>query len=86
MARPEAKGENHYHSFLNSILDNTPCESSFDIFGAMSETVILGTVAIRTPGVKLEWDAQVLKITNSSTADFLLPRSYRDGWKIDGLG
>jgi predicted dehydrogenase len=86
LARPEVKGENHYHGFLNSILDNTPCESSFDISGAMSETVILGTVAIRTPGVKLEWDAQALKITNSSDADSLLRRSYRDGWKINGLG
>jgi hypothetical protein len=52
----------------------------------MSEAVILGTVAIRTPGVKLDWDAPVLKITNSSAADALLRRSYRDGWKIPGLG
>ena len=86
VARPQVKGENHYHSFLNSILDNTPCESSFDISGAMSEAVILGTVAIRTPGVKLDWDAPALKITNSSAADALLRRSYRDGWKIPGLG
>jgi predicted dehydrogenase len=85
LARPQVKGENHYHSFLNSILDNTPCESSFDISGAMSEAVILGTVAIRTPGVKLAWDAQALKITNSSDANSLLRRSYRDGWKIKGL-
>ena len=86
VARPQVKGENHYHSFVNSILDNTACESPFDISGPMSEAVILGTVAIRTPGVKLEWDAQALKITNSSEAHARLRRSYRDGWKIDGLG
>jgi hypothetical protein len=74
LAQSEVKGENHYHSFLNSILDNTPCESSLDISGAMSETVILGTVVIRSPGVKLEWDAQALKITNSKAADSLLCR------------
>ncbi|MCX6879451.1 MAG: Gfo/Idh/MocA family oxidoreductase [Verrucomicrobia bacterium] len=84
--RPQVKGENHYHSFLNSILDNTPCESSFDIAGPMSEAVILGTVAVRTPGVMLEWDSQAMKITNSPPADSLLRRSYRDGWKIAGLG
>lgn len=84
--RPQAKGENHYHSFLNSILDNTPCESSFDISGAMSEAVILGTVALRSPGVKLDWDAAALKITNSPEANARLRRTYRDGWKIDGLG
>jgi hypothetical protein len=85
-ARPVVKGENHYHAFINSILDNTPCESPFEISGPMSEAVILGTVATRTPGVKLEWDSQALKITNSGDANALLRRSYRQGWKIDGLG
>ncbi len=86
LARPQVKGENHYHGFANSILDHTACESPFDISGPMSEAVILGTVAIRTPGVKLAWDAQALKITNSTAADALLRRSYREGWKINGLG
>jgi predicted dehydrogenase len=86
LPRPQVKGENHYHNFLNSILDNTPCESPFDISGPMSEAVILGTVAARTPGIKLEWDSQAMKITNSPSADSLLRRSYRDGWKIEGLG
>jgi predicted dehydrogenase len=84
--RLKPKGENHYHSFVNSILDNTPCESSFDISGPMSEAVILGTVAIRNPGIKLEWDAEALKFTNSDEANSRLRRSYRDGWKIEGLG
>lgn len=86
LARPQVKGENHYHGFVNSILDNLACESPFDISGPMSEAVILGTVAIRTPGVKLEWDAPALTISNSSAANSLLRRSYRDGWKIPGLG
>jgi hypothetical protein len=84
--RPQVKGENHYHSFVNSILDNTPCESSFDISGAMSEAVILGTVALRSPGIKLDWDAAALKITNCPEANARLRRNYRDGWKIEGLG
>ena len=52
----------------------------------MSEAVILGTVALRTPGVKLEWDAPALKFANSAEANSRLRRSYRDGWKIEGLG
>jgi hypothetical protein len=84
--RPQVKGENHYHAFCNSILDNTPCESSFDLSGLMSEAVILGTVAARTPGVQLEWDSEALKITNSAEANKLLRRTYRDGWKVEGLG
>ena len=72
--------------FGPSILDNTPCESPFDVSGPMSEAVILGTVAVRVPGVKLEWDTQALKFANSGAADSLLRRSYRDGWKVEGLG
>lgn len=74
------------HDVANSILDDTPCESSFDQSGPMSEAVILGTVAVRTPGVKLEWDAKTLKIPNSAEANALLRRSYREGWHIEGLG
>ncbi len=84
--RPQVKGENHYHGFANSILDDVPLESPFEVTGPMSEAVILGTVAARTPGVRLEWDAPALRIPNSPEANALLRRSYRDGWKIDGLG
>jgi len=84
--RPEVKGENHYHGFANGILDGTPIESPFDVSGPMSEAVILGTVALRNPGLRLEWDAGALQFTNSAEASAMLRRSYRDGWKIDGLG
>jgi predicted dehydrogenase len=84
--RPQVKGENHYHGFANSILDGTPLESPFEISGPMSEAVLLGTVAVRNPGLRLEWDASELQFTNSPAASAMLRRSYRDGWKIDGLG
>ena len=84
--RPQVKGENHYHNFANSILDDTRSESPFDIAGPMSETVILGTVAARIPDTKLEWDAKALKFSNNTAADALLRRTYRDGWSVAGLG
>ncbi|MBC8125719.1 MAG: Gfo/Idh/MocA family oxidoreductase [Gloeobacteraceae cyanobacterium ES-bin-144] len=83
--RPNVKGENHYHSFVNSILDGTPCESSFDLAGPMSEAVILGTVAARYPGQKLEWDSKSMRFAQDE-ANASLRRTYRDGWKIEGLG
>jgi hypothetical protein len=43
-------------------------------------------VAVRNPGLRLEWDASELQFTNSPAASAMLRRSYRDGWKIDGLG
>ncbi len=48
----------------------------------MTEAILLGTVAIRMPGQKLEWDTYRLKITNSADASRLLQRKYRDGWHL----
>lgn len=84
--RPPVEGSNHYHAFCDSILDGTPCESSFEVSGPMSEAVLLGTVAARVPGRVLEWDAAALAIPNGTEANALLRRHYRDGWQIEGLG
>jgi hypothetical protein len=84
--RPKIAGTDHYHAFLDSILDDSPTESPFSIAGAMSETVLLGTIAIRLPGQSLTWDATNLNFPSSPQANALLRRPYRDGWKVDGLG
>jgi hypothetical protein len=51
----------------------------------MSEVVLMGTVAIRRPGVKLEWDAPNMRFTNDDQANKLLKRTYRAGWEVEGL-
>ena len=48
----------------------------------MTEAILLGTVAIRVPGQKLEWDSAKLKVTNSAEANRFLQRKYRDGWRL----
>jgi hypothetical protein len=48
----------------------------------MTEAILLGTVAVRTPDTLLEWDAAAMKFPNHPAAEALLRRSYRDGWKV----
>jgi predicted dehydrogenase len=86
MKRPSAPSGHHYHDFVDATFSGTTTESDFAFSGPMSESVLLSTVAIRTPGEKLAWDPAALKITNNASADKLLRRSYRAGWKIEGLG
>jgi len=45
----------------------------------------LGTVAIRVPGKKLEWNHRRLKFKNDAEANRLLRRKYRDGWRAAGF-
>ena len=71
--------------------------SSFDYSGPLTETVIMGNLAIRsyqesTGGEgrrrtfdgrkKLLWDGDSMKVTNYDEANKFVGRTYRDGWKL----
>jgi len=84
--RPKPAARNHYHHFADACLGGEMCESHFTQTGPMTEAILLGTVAIRNPDTKLEWDGAALKITNHEVANAQVRRQYRDGWRIEGLG
>lgn len=64
--------------------------SSFDYSGPLTETVLMGNLAIRSynlmddkkyPGrKKLLWDGKAMKITNFDDANQFVSRRYRKGW------
>ena len=71
--------------------------SSFDYAGPMTETVLMGNLAIRSYGLrtarqpsgftypgrkKLLWDGVNMKITNFDEANQFVSRPYREGWKL----
>ncbi|MDX2248813.1 MAG: Gfo/Idh/MocA family oxidoreductase [Bacteroidia bacterium] len=71
--------------------------SSFDYSGPMTETVLMGNLAIRSYALgksnsngridyygrkKLLWDGQNMKITNFDEANQFVGRQYRKGWEI----
>ena len=69
--------------------------SSFDYSGPMTETVLMGNIAIRSymekksglgnafPGrKKLLWDGDAMKITNYQDANKYVTRNYRKGWEV----
>lgn len=55
--------------------------SNFDVASLLTETFLLGNVAIRT-GKKLEWDGPGLKVTNVPEANALIQTEYRRGWEV----
>jgi len=78
---------NHFNNWIDGILGTVDKPlSNFDYSGPMSEAVLLGTVASRLPGKKLEWDDVVGKFTNSDEANALAKGyDYRSGWEVKGL-
>ena len=82
---PEVAGTNHWHDWVDATLAGTRTTDGFDYAGPLSETVQLGNIAARLPGVKLEWDAAAMKVTNHEAANKLLTKSYRKGFEVEAV-
>ena len=55
--------------------------SNFDYTGPLTETVLLGNVAIRAQQ-RIHWDPVEMKITDPPEANQWLRREYRQGWSL----
>jgi predicted dehydrogenase len=71
----------HHEEWLNAIKNGGPTTCNFDYSGALTESVLLGTVAYRS-GEKIEWDSANLKVTNSEKAQQFVHKEYRQGWTL----
>ncbi len=69
--------------WVRAIMENKPsvAYSNFDYAGLLTETILLGNVAMRA-GKKLEWDGEHMKFTNAPDAEKLLHFEYRNGWTL----
>jgi predicted dehydrogenase len=64
----------------------TDAYSNFNYAAQLTETMLLGNIAVRFSGQKLEWDAAKLRFTNSEAATRLVTKEYRKGWDILSIG
>jgi predicted dehydrogenase len=71
----------HHEEFFKACKDGGPTTCNFDYSGALTEAVLLGTVAYRT-GKKLQWDPETLTATNCPEAASFIRRPYREGWAL----
>ena len=89
--------EGHYVQWVNACISgygNAETSSTFDYAGPLTETILMGNLALRSyitksadgksfPGrKKLLWDAANMKITNYDEANQYVRREYREGWKL----
>jgi predicted dehydrogenase len=85
--------EGHYVQWVNACIagyGQKELSSPFEYAGPLTETVIMGNLALRSwniksgktfPGrKKLLWDAVNMKITNFDEANQFVKREYRRGW------
>lgn len=101
---PEGLPEYGHHTFWTNAckagfesVEHKGLSSSFDYSGPLTETVLMGNLAIRSYMLrkanekggmnfygrkKLLWDGASMKITNFDDANQFVGREYREGWRI----
>jgi hypothetical protein len=82
---PEVEESDHYQQWTNACKGDDKATSPFSYAGPLTETVLLGTIAIRFPGEKLEWNSKELSFKNSRDATTHVTHPYREGWEVEGL-
>jgi predicted dehydrogenase len=71
----------HHAEWLQAIRTGGETTCNFGYSGALTEAVLLGTIAYRT-GERVEWDGENLKVKNSERAQQLVHKEYRKGWTL----
>lgn len=67
--------------WIDAFKQKTQSPGSFLYAGPVTETILLGGVALRT-GKKLVYDSQQMKVTNNEDANKYFHREYRAGWEL----
>ena len=71
----------HHKEWFEACKTGGATTCNFAYSGALTEAVLLGTVAYRT-GEKINWDAKNLKAVNCPSADEYIRKDCRKGWDL----
>ena len=82
---PTIEKRGHFENWHEAIFTGKPACASFEFSAPLTETVLLGNIAVRFPNEKLFWDSKALRFTNNDDANAFIRNEYRSGWKWDGL-
>ena len=71
----------HHREWIEACKGGERAGANFDYAGPLTETVLLGNIALRT-GEKLYWDSENMRVTNVPEANNYIHREYREGWSL----
>jgi predicted dehydrogenase len=90
IARTIPRSSGHYQEWIEACKGDKPGGSNFDWAGPLSESVLLGNVALRAQlredltRCELLWNAEELRFTNLEDANQFVRPEYRAGWNLEG--
>ncbi len=78
---PQSPG--HFEEFVRAIKGGEPAMSNFpDYAGPLTETILLGNLAVWADGKKIEWDARHLKAKNAPEVDMIIQPRLQHGYSL----
>ncbi|MCC6232017.1 MAG: Gfo/Idh/MocA family oxidoreductase [Verrucomicrobiales bacterium] len=81
-ARTLPRVKEHHWDWIQAIRKGGRAGSDFSYGGPLTELAMLGVIAIKFPGQKLEWDSAAMAFRNSKEATAWVNPPYRAGWSL----
>jgi len=82
VAKTMERSPGHYEEWVRACKGGPRPVSNFDYAGPLTEIVLLGVLALKSPGRRLEWDSENLKIKNAPELNRHVHTDYRKGWAL----
>jgi predicted dehydrogenase len=86
LEKPEVefkRSPGHFTEWVEAIKGGDPAMSNFaDYSGGLTETVLLGNLAVWADGQRIEWDAKNLSSPNAPEVEEIVRYEYRKGWSL----
>ena len=80
-AKKLTRSKGHHRDWLDACKGGAPASSNFEYGAKLTELVLLGAIALRSPK-KIRWDSANMKFPNAPEAEKFLKESYRPGWEV----
>ena len=81
-AKTMKRSPGHYEEWVAACKGGPSPVSNFGYAGPLTEIVLLGVLALRSPGQRLEWDSENLKVKNVPEVNQFVRAEYRNGWTL----
>ena len=72
----------HWKELVDACKGGKPPVSNFAYAGPLTEVVLLGNLAMRAPGRRIQWDGLRKKSTNIPELNPFVHKEYRQGWSL----
>jgi hypothetical protein len=83
VAQSIPRSPGHMQEWIRMMKDGTTAFSNFDVAAYLTETILLGCIALRVgEGYRVEWDGPNMKSTNLPQAAQFVSRKNRKGWEV----